>query len=227
PPPPPQEPPGQTIARALAAHGNQWASGQIQDWIAEGELTYFTADHPEVTFDVTLSRKGNRRVQRLIKQQAGPVKEGANGTAQWLSAGAFTGPAAGNSLYFIEGQTVRSVESLLNYRNEGLALRANGRITGSQIVEAEDKDGRKTNFYVSDGTSTISTLEFVTGQSRDPFRQTSVPDVESYRFSDFRRIHGLLTPFRVERFINGFKTEEMQFNSVSYNTSIKDDVFRP
>ena len=60
------------------------------------------------------------------------------------------------------------------------------------------------------------------------FRVLAAGNAPNFRtISDFRKIQGLLTPFHVERFINGFKAEEMQFNSVSYNTSVNDDVFRP
>src|SRR5262245_53835569 len=41
---PPLEPPGQTIARVVAAYGPQWVSGQVRDSVAEGKLTYFTVD---------------------------------------------------------------------------------------------------------------------------------------------------------------------------------------
>jgi hypothetical protein len=218
------------IARVLAAYGPQWVSGQVQDSVAEGRLTYFTADgSPPVSFDMTLLRKGDRRVQRVVKQDAVSIREGSNGTGYWLSAGAFTGPAAGHTLQFIESQTVRSVTSLLNYQDLGLALRGIGIGAGNRgrVLEAKDREGRTTSYHIDDATSTVFEIEFVTGQSKDAFSQALGPDVESYRFSDFRKVQGLLTPFRVERYINGFKAEEMQFNSVSYNTSVNDDVFRP
>jgi hypothetical protein len=227
PPTPPREPPGQTIARVLAAYGPQWTSGQVQDSVAEGKLTYFTVDGSQVTFNVTLVLKGDHDVQRLIKQDAVTVREGSNGTERWLSAGAFTGVAAGHTLQFIESQTVRSVQSLLNYQSRAATLHGIGRENNIRVLEAEDKDGRKTNYYIDEATWTISKIEFVTGQSKDAFSRALGPDVETYRFSDFRKIQGLLTPFTIERFINGFKAEEMQFSAVSYNTSVKDDVFRP
>src|SRR5215471_16379540 len=49
-----QETPGQTVSRALAAHGAQWGGGQILDYVAEGKLTYFAAGALQVTFDMTL-----------------------------------------------------------------------------------------------------------------------------------------------------------------------------
>src|SRR5437867_3881372 len=82
-----QQMPAQAVARALAAHGARWASGQIADWICEGKLTYFTIDGPQATFNVTLIRKGKSQVQRLIKQTAGEVRQGSDSARTWDSLG--------------------------------------------------------------------------------------------------------------------------------------------
>src|SRR5437773_6400169 len=105
-----QQTPAQVVARALAAHGARWTSGQISDWVSEGKLTYFTTDGPQATFNVTLIRKGKSQVQRLIKQTAGEVRQGSDGARTWDSlAGHFASLAQGNALSFIESQTARSV----------------------------------------------------------------------------------------------------------------------
>lgn len=50
------------------------------------------------------------------------IKEGTDGTEQWRTSGTLTMRAAGGSGRFIEAQTVRSVEALLNFAMNGKAL---------------------------------------------------------------------------------------------------------
>ena len=63
--------------------------------------------------------------------------------------------------------------------------------------------------------------------STDPFSRRTIPNLETYFFSDFRVVQGFLTPFKIERYFNAIKTEEMQFTTVRYNTSVDDNAFRP
>jgi len=223
-----QEVPPQLVARSLAVHGARWVSGDVADWIAAGKLTYFTVDGPQATFDVRLMRKGRSQVQRIVRQPGGEVRQGSDGIRTWDSLGGrFASLAQGNALAFIESQTVRSVQSLLNYAGERLSLSDLREDGGRQVIEARDTEGRTTSYFIDARSALITRLEFVVGESRNAFSQAPIPVVESWVFSDFRQVEGLLTPFRIERYRAGIKVEEMQFDSVSYNAAVKDDVFKP
>ena len=223
-----QETPAQAVLRALAAHGTRWTSGQIADWVSEGKLTYFTVDGPQATFSVTLVRKGKSRVQRVIKQTSAELRQGSDGTTSWDSLGGEFAPLAqGNTQSFIEAQTVRSIQRLFNYPLEGLSLRDLGATDAARVIEAEDTSGKKTSYFIDSRTSLITRLEFVIGQSKDLFSQRPVPRVEAYVFSDFRVVQEVTTPFRIERYRDSIKVEDMQFTSVQYNAAVKDEVFKP
>jgi hypothetical protein len=127
---------------------------------------------------------------------------------------------------FIESQTVRSVQTLLNYQSLGLTLRNTGQTGKAQLIEFEDASGRKTTFSIDEDTFTISKLEFVQGQTKDAFGNPA-SITERFVFSDNRLVQGLLTPFKTERYVNGIKAEEVRLSSVAYNASVKDDAFRP
>ena len=216
------------VQQALAAHGARWATGEIADWTAEGKTTTFSAKGPQATFDMTLTRKGRAQLQYVVKQPAAEVRLGSDGTHTWHSLGGiFTLEAQGHALQFLESQTVRSLQALFNYQAEGLTLRDRGQTGSARVIEAEDRQGRKTSYFVDDRTSTVTRLEFAAGEARDPFSGNMVPNVDSYVLSDYRTVQALLTPFKIERYINGIKAAEMQFSSVRYNASIKDDVFKP
>jgi hypothetical protein len=223
--PVPSETPSAALARAATAHGAALASGQIADSVARGRLTYFTVQGPGTTFDVTVLRKGDRRVQRIIKQAGVVVREGSDGGRVWASSGAFSALTAGRARQFIESQTVRSIPTLLKRQTQ--TLRHVDVTDDARIIEAEDPEGQKTSYSIDARTSAITKVQFVTGESKDPFSGRLIPDVESYIFSDFRTVQGVLTPFKVERYINGFKAEETQFTSVSYNASLHDGDFHP
>ncbi len=216
----------QAVARALATHGSQWA-GHIADWTAEGTITMFSVDGPKATFDVTLMRKGAAQVQRVIKQPVAEVRLGSDGSRSWNSLGGRFIPAAqGHALRFLEGQTTRSIQTLFEQAAQ-LQLRDVSVNSKEHVIEAQDAEGRKTKYSIDASTSRITKLEFVTGQSTDPFSGATLSNVETYLFSDYRVVDGLLTPFTIERYIDGIKAEEMRFRSVRYNASLTDNPFKP
>ena len=219
--------PAGLVQRAAAAHGKSNGAADPQDWVAEGKLIVFATDGPKGTFDVTLQHKGTSQVQRIIKETAGELKQGTDGTRTWESFGGFYTPAAqGRALQFIESQTVRSTQRLFNHQSEGLTLHDKGKKDNANLVEAEDRNGKKTTYHVDTATSVIRKLEFIAGQGKDPFSGKLVDIPETFVFSDYRSIQGLLTPFKIERFNDGIKTEEMQFTAVRYNAGLKDQDFK-
>jgi hypothetical protein len=225
----PRETPATLVQRARAAHGGN-AIRDVKDSIAEGRITYFRgagSQSQEATFEMTLLLKGDVQVQRIVKQPAGEVRQGSNGSRTWNSFGGNAPAAAGAALRFIESQTARSVSNLLDYDRRGSALHDRGTKDNTSVVEVQDRAGRKTNYSIDSGTSVVTRMEFDAGQARDMLSGKSVPVQEAYVFSDFRTVKGVLTPFKIERYVQGTKLEEMQFTSIRHNASVPDDAFRP
>jgi hypothetical protein len=217
----------EVIERALAVHGDGWISGRIVDSVSEGTLTWYTVDGPDPAFNMTLLAKGLRKVQRIIREPGGDLRQGTDGTLTWDAFNFFWSRASGQALQFIESQTVRSIQHLFNYQAEGLVLRDLGVNNDARVIEAEDRDGRRTSYFIDVTTSRITRLEFVVGQSKDPFSGRPIPNVDASILSDFRVVQGMMTPFKIERYINYLKYEETQFASVRYNASVSDDAFSP
>ena len=139
--------------------------------------------------------------------------------------------ARGQSLHFIESQTVRSVRSFLDHENQGLTLRDVSRFAGGRVVEATGPEGHQTDYIIDDETSRVTQLRFLTGGAKfDIFGNVYLAG-EAYLFSDFRDVDGILTPFKVVRRIDAGgvsrEFEEMVFTSVSHNTGVSDSEFRP
>src|SRR5262249_10335330 len=83
------------VSRALANYGPGLVSGTIQDWIAEGTVTLFGASGSKGTFPVTVLRKGNGQIQRIINQGTSIQKQGSDATAAWDSVDGFRTVAQG------------------------------------------------------------------------------------------------------------------------------------
>src|SRR5712691_2006644 len=163
-----RETPAQAVARALSEHGSQWASGRIADWTAEGTLTMFSVEGPKGTFDMTLMRKG-AQVQRIIKEATAEIRQGSDGSQSWNSlGGSFVPTAQGYTFRFLESQTARSIQKLFEDASQ-LQLHDVDTNSKEHVIEAQDKEGRKTKYFIDASTSAITKLEFVTGQSTDPF----------------------------------------------------------
>jgi hypothetical protein len=213
------------LDRVLSANGRQWSTGEITDSIGDGKLTLFGSEGQKATFDFTLLRKGNTQIQRVVKQPAGELRQGSDGLNTWESIpGFYTPKAQGHALQLIESQTSRSIPRLLNYQKEGLTVRDLGTQDETRVIEAEDRQGKKTSYFIST-SNFVTKLEFVTGQTKDPFSGTTISDTDTYLFSDYRVVQGLLTPFKIERYNGRNKIEEMQFTTFKYNAGLKDTSF--
>jgi len=219
-----QETPSAVIDRAVAAYGAAAAAADSVKSVSTGTITLFSIDGPKSTHPVMVVRHRSSEVQRVIKQDGGELRQGSDGVRTWSSLnGEFFTAAEGEVLDFIHSQTIRSVPVLLS---RVLALRSLSRSGRSILIEAEDQDRRRTKYFFDDDRFLVTRLEFNTGSATD-IAGRQVSNVEAYVFSDFRSIDDRMTAFKIERFFNGIKTEEMRFDSVSYNVSLSGEEFRP
>jgi hypothetical protein len=225
------EKPKDTVERAVNAHGGRQKLTAVRDSVSEGKLTHFGAAGARNTVDVAVLRKGNSKVQRVLKQASGETRQGSNGITAWESSNGMTMLTPGGlANHFIESQTTRAIDNLLGSQESRVVLRELGKKNSARVVEVESaevgKAPRKTKYFVEDDTSQVSRVEWVTREAKDMFGKVT-SSTESFIYSDYRLIQGIPTPFRIERFIDGLKIEETQFTSVRYNTDLKDDLFRP
>lgn len=220
-----QSDPREVLQRVLAAYGPAVARLETLESLSEGKVTLFSLGAAKATYPVTILRRGRSAVQRIIRQPAGELRQGSDGHRSWSSFdGKFFSTADGVVLGFIESQTVRSVPALLSAGN--LTLRNLATIGRTGSIEAEDDEGRKTSYFIDDKTSRITRLEFQSGRATD-ITGRPMWNVLAYVFSDFRAVDDRLTPFKIEQYFNGIKTEEIQFTTVSYSASVPAESFRP
>lgn len=227
------------VQHAVSARGNAWISDQVRDSAAQGTLTMFNVSGPQATFDVTLLRKGDRQIQRIFRQNGREVRQGSDGTRSWSVVEGMTSmtEAPEPVLRFIESLTNRSFQTLLKTSKKDAAssgvdvldLGMKGRDRAIEVREsqANTNDIRKTRYYIEPATSSVSRIEMVTGEAFVPFLNRNMETTESIVFSDYRDVGGVMTPFKMERYSNEVKVEEMQFKTVAHNQSISDREFVP
>lgn len=228
------ETPLQVIDRAHQAHGGLWRSGDIVDWVAQGQITIM--GDPRGPFNMTLMVKGRDKVQRIVAQPGTELRYGADGTRSWQRSGPFTKGPYGRVTYFLDSKTIRSVRRFFNPLIERLILRDLGtRIQElgpnpgpSRVIEAEDGSGRRTRYYIDNATSHVTRLEFETGTiQRQLFSGRPIPVMSTLVFSDYRTVAGVRTAFRVDVYLGTIRIEQIGLTSVRYNAGLSDSVFRP
>lgn len=217
--------PAQAMRAVLLAHGAGWQSGQVNS-VAQGTLTIHALTGSKGVYQVTVMQKGTDKIQRIIKPaRGGEVRQGSDGVRNWFSqAGPFKVQGVPEDVRtFVEGQTLRSVQAVLSAGQ--ISLQDAGNSSKGKAIAATDSSGRKTTFYIDPETSLITRAEFIVGETKSPFGK-SIPITEAYVFSDYRRVQGLQTPFRIERYRNAVKMEEMQFTTVTH-AAVSEDTFKP
>ena len=225
--PPPDKGPvvplAEILARAATVH-NAALLPQRLEWRAEGIITVRTSEGHESEYPITVLHKDTNRVLRIIKYPAGEVREGTDGTSTW-GGHLFGGPASGAAARFIESQTVRSVNSL--FTSSATSVRDAGMKGNVRAVEVGDAQGRKTTYFLDPVGGLVARSEVVIGETQHMISGERSSDIETYAYSDYRSVDGVLTPFRIEVQHSGFRVQTIRFETVRYNTGVRDDAFRP
>jgi hypothetical protein len=217
----------QVVSRAAQAHGEQWITGKIADWIGSGKIS-ITGD-TNGPLDFTLIVKQDGKVKRVVKTPSGDVAYGSDGKKTWQIAGPFRGEAKGTAAHFIESQAKRSIANLFAPAN---LLSDIGRpdknsipkSADSRIIAAKNDKGESTRYYVDDTTSLVTRLEFDTGATyRMLFGDKEYPVFATFLFSDYRNVDGVMTPFKIEVYQGKIKMEVLTFSSIQYNTGVSDE----
>jgi hypothetical protein len=117
-----------------------------------------------------------------------------------------------------ENQIVHGLEALLRYKENGsqVALTAREKIMGVDyyVIEVTDKEGRKTQFYVSARTFRVMMLTYEDGGVK--YRR---------KFYDYNYAQATLVPFRSVLWANDKQVEETDVGTVTFGQKVNESLF--
>jgi len=223
------------VDQVVQAYGSYYGDGTIVDMMGTGMISITGGGKVKSTF--TFMAKDGNKVQRTVVSPNGSVvRSGTDGTHAWQSAGLFSGKPTGMMLYFLESQGSRSFAALFKNTTHDFTFTdltdssqyLSAPISASRIIQAANRAGQTMRFYIDDKTFLVTRIEFDTGEYYSmPFSGQKYPAVVSFVLSDYRTVNGAMTPFKIECFQGKTKTEEINYESVQYNTGIQDAIFLP
>lgn len=118
-----------------------------------------------------------------------------------------------------QNQIWHGLEALLRYKeNESkVELAGNEKIAGVDfyLLDATDKQNRKTRFYISKKTLRVMLLEYT--EDNIKYRR---------RFYDYRVAQGTLVPYRTVLWANDKQIEETEIQTVSFGQKIEEEAFQ-
>jgi len=122
-------------------------------------------------------------------------------------------------------QHPHSLDSLLRYKENGSTVTLAGQEKQKgldlYIIDVEDKEKRKTRFYVSTRTLRILWLEY----EEAPVRGAS-PVKYTKKFLDYRIVQQTLVPYRTVLLEDGRETQETHLLTVTYGVKVDDAIFK-
>lgn len=118
-----------------------------------------------------------------------------------------------------------SLDSLLRYKENGSTVTLAGQDKQKgldlYILDVEDKEKRKTRFYVSTRTLRVLWLEY----EEAPVRGAS-PVKYTKKFMDYRIVQQTLVPYRTVLLEDGRETQETHLLTVTYGVKVDDAIFK-
>ena len=118
-----------------------------------------------------------------------------------------------------------SLDSLLRYKESGstVTLAGQEKQKGLElyIIDVEDKEKRKTRFYVSTRTLRVLWLEYEEAPTRG-----ATPVKYTKKFMDYRIVQQTLVPYRTVLLEDGRETQETRLMTVTYGVKVDDSIFK-
>jgi hypothetical protein len=118
-----------------------------------------------------------------------------------------------------------SLDSLLRYKENGSTINLVGKEQQKgldlYVVDLEDKEKRKTRFYVSARSLRVLWLEY---QAAPTTGATPVKYMK--KFLDYRIVQQTLVPYRIVLFEDGRQSQETRLLTITYGAKVDDSFFK-
>ncbi|HEY8226943.1 MAG TPA: hypothetical protein VIG25_16825 [Pyrinomonadaceae bacterium] len=118
-----------------------------------------------------------------------------------------------------------SLDSLLRYKESGYTISLIGQQQQKgldlYVVDLEDKEKRKTRYYVSSRTLRVLWLEYEEAPTRG-----ATPVKYTKKFMDYRIVQQTLVPYRVVLLEDGRQSQETLLLTITYGVKVDEAIFK-
>jgi hypothetical protein len=118
-----------------------------------------------------------------------------------------------------------SLDSLLRYKESGSTIRLVGKEQQKgldlYVVDLEDKEKRKTRFFVSARSLRVLWLEYQEAPTAG-----AVPVKYQRKFLDYRVVQQTLVPYKTVLFEDGRQSQETRLLTITYGAKVDDALFK-
>ena len=221
----------QIVESVIIVYGTRPGLEQIRkQGVERGRLTRSTPEgtNEELNYERRFVRGENLDKDKIRLDQRMSTMEYSlvyGGGKLWglINGTAFTPreDAASNFL----SQHHHSIDSLLRYKESGYTISSAGQDKQKGIdlymIDVEDKDKRKTRFFISTKSLRVLWLEY-----EEPPTKGATPVKYTKKFMDYRVVQQTLVPYRIVLLEDGRQSQETRLLTVTYGVRVDDSIFR-
>lgn len=228
----PKNPTAEQVAEStIFIYGSRPVLDQIRrNGVERGRITKFQPDGKteESSYERRFVRGENLDKDKIRLDQKMPTVEYSliyGGGKLWgLINGATFTPREDAVANFLS-QHQHSVESLLRYKENGSTVTLIGKDKQKgidlYILDLEDKEKRKTRYYISAKSLHVLWLEY-----EDTVAGAAAPVKFTRKFFDYRYAQQTLVPYRSVLLEDGRQTQETRILTVTFGVKVDDSVFQ-
>ncbi|MGH9159371.1 MAG: LolA family protein [Vicinamibacteraceae bacterium] len=209
------------VRKNLAAVGGEAAWRRVDALQSNGTMTGPKGQKAELT--LWTKRPNLRRQDVRIEGQT--ITNAFDGKELWVRH-----PRMGDQPQLVTGEAAESAKAeasfdppFLDYEKRDIEIEQQG------TVEVDGKKAHKLKLSYPEGTSPVLYLDEATGLILRVVIQAEVQGkeiVREERLSDWRKVDGIMLPFRTETLMNGRPMTTITLSSVKINPSVDDSFFQ-
>ena len=221
----------QIVESTILIYGTRPLLEQIRrHGVERGKITRFPSqgNPEEADYERRFVRGENLEKDKIRLDQKLPTMEYSlifeDGKLFGLINGAAFTPRQDASTNFIS-QHHHSIEALLRYKECGSTISLVGKDAQKGldlfVIDLEDKQKRKTRYYISARTLRVLWLEYEEGPPG------GTPVKYQRKFLDYRAVQQTLAPYRIVLFEDGRQSQETRILTITYGVKVSDSIFKP
>ena len=221
----------QIVESAILIYGTRPLLEQIRrHGVERGKITRFPAqgNPEEADYERRFVRGESLEKDKIRLDQKLPTMEYSlifeDGKLFGLINGAAFTPRQDATTNFIS-QHHHSIEALLRYKECGSTIALVGKDAQKGldlfVIDLEDKQKRKTRYYISARTLRVLWLEYEEGPPG------GTPVKYQRKFLDYRAVQQTLAPYRIVLFEDGRQSQETRILTITYGVKVSDSIFKP